>query len=108
MNAVIVEADPAAAARIASLPFVRSVTAIAFSKRVKPVGPVIPLETRPAPATPPEGGVLPSAGTRRGLAATLGPTSRYGRSVNLSASITCRAAQDSGATDPGVLGALVG
>ena len=107
MNAVSVEADPAAAARIASLPFVRSITAIAFSKRVEPVGPVIPLETRPAPATPLEEGVLPSAGTRRGLAATLGPPASYGGSVNQMTSINSRAAQDSGYTGAGVVVAML-
>jgi hypothetical protein len=106
MNAVSVEADAGTAQRIAALPFVRSVTEVAFSKRVQPVGPITPIETRPAPVTPFEEGALPSTGTRRGLAATLGPPASYGSSINQMSSINSKAAQDSGYTGAGVVVAM--
>jgi hypothetical protein len=106
MNAVSVEADAGTAQRIASLPFVRSVTAVAFSKHVEPVGPVTPIETRPTPVTPFEEGALPSTGSRRGLAATLGPPASYGSSLAQMTSINAKAAQDSGYTGAGVVLAM--
>src|SRR5205814_10037453 len=64
------------------------------------------LETRPAPVTPFEEGVLPSTGSRRGLAATLGPPASYGSSLGQMTSINSKAAQDSGYTGAGVVLAM--
>ena len=107
MNAVSVEASQAAAARIAALPFVRLVTPVAYSKRVEPVGPVAPIETRPTPVTPLEGGAIPSIGSRRGLAAALDPPGSYGSSINQLNGINAKAAQDSGYTGAGVILAML-
>ena len=99
LNAVSVEADGAAVARIASLPFVRSVTAVGRYTGSKPVGPSMPIET----------GALPGfgSGSRRGLAGALDPPAGYGSSITQLNGIGAKAAQDSGYTGAGVIVAML-
>ncbi len=106
INAVSVEADAATTARIAVLPFVRSVTAVGRAKRAEPVGPVIPLETHPSQALPFEEGFLPSVGPHR-VAGSLGPPASYGPSITQMNGINSKAAQDSGYTGAGVVVAML-
>ena len=91
LNAVSVEADAAAAKRIATLPFVQSVEPIAYSRRVAPVGPALPVTPGFAPMRAP----------------TLGPPAGYGASITQLDGINARAAQDSGYTAAGVLVAML-
>ncbi len=114
LNAVSVEADQATAARIAALPYVQSVTALARSRRIEPVGPLVPLPTQEAPPTPFERGPLQggsplggSSGARGNLApSSLPPPGGYGASLNQMNGINARAAQDSGYTAAGVVVAM--
>jgi subtilase family protein len=109
LNAVSVEADEAAVHRIASLPFVRSVTLVAHSKRVEPVGDALPI----APDLGREPGfgreLLPGlpSGSRPTLASALDPPGNYGLSLTQLNGINARAAQDSGYTGAGVVVAML-
>jgi len=109
LNAVSVVADRATVSRIASLPYVQSVTAVGRSRRLRPVGPIAPLPTNAAPAIPFEGGLLEGApsGPRRNLAATLDPPAGYGSSLDQLNGINAKAAQDSGYTGAGVVVAML-
>ena len=110
LNAVSVEADRAAADRIAALPFVRTVTPVGRYKGSEPVGPAVPLETRPAPETKHlETGALPGTGSgpRTGLAGALDPPGNYGPSITQLNGINAKAAQDSGYTAAGVIVAML-
>jgi len=95
LNAMSVEADRAEAARIGGLPYVRSVTPVAATRRVEPVGPATPLGTQPSP----------SSGLRY-LAPALDPPAGYGSSLTQLNGIGAKAAQDSGFTAAGVVVAM--
>ena len=109
LNAVSVEADAAAAKRIATLPFVRSVEPIAYSKRVAPVGPAVPVTPGFAPTPAPERGMAPGTPEERESwkAPALGPPAGYGGSITQLNGINAKAAQDSGYTAAGVLVAML-
>jgi len=108
LNAVSVEADGAAARRIATLPFVRSIEPVAYSKRVAPVGPVFPMKLEPAPSIPERGqsSGIPT-GPKPGQAPALDPPAGYGSSITQLSGINAKAAQDSGYTAAGVLVAML-
>ncbi len=116
LNAVSVEADLATAARIVALPYVQSVTALARSRRIEPVGPLVPVPTQEAPPSPFERGPLqggpsqggPSPGGAPGNFAptSLPPPAGYGTSITQMNGINAKAAQDSGYTAAGVVVAM--
>lgn len=110
LNAVSVLADRDAAARLASLPYVQSVTSVGRARRIEPVGPARPVPTQEAPPTPferePLQGTAP-LGARGNLAAlSLDPPGTYGPSLPQLNGINARAAQDSGYTGAGVVVAM--
>ena len=110
LNAVSVEADQATVARIAALPYVQSVAAVGRSRRVEPVGPIVPLPTQEAPPSPFERGPRDGgpSGARGNLAPTsLGPPAGYGSSLAQLNGINAKAAQDSGYTAAGVVVAML-
>jgi len=109
LNAVSVLADRDQAARIASLPFVQSVTAVGRAQRIQPVGPTQPMPTQEAPLSsferdPLQGAPSRSRGNLAGL--SLDPPGSYGASLNQLNTINARAAQDSGYTGAGVVVAM--
>jgi subtilisin family serine protease len=97
LDAVSVVADAATAARIASLPYVQSITAVGRARRNEPVGPIVPL---------PVGESAPSREGGR-VAPSLGPPSGYGTSITQLSGINAKAAQDSGYTASGVVVAML-
>jgi hypothetical protein len=109
LNAVSVVADPDQVSRIASLPYVQSVTPVGRARRNEPVGPAAPLPTRETPLTPFERGLLESApSSQKGtLAVSLDPPSGYGSSITQLNGIGAKAAQDSGYTAAGVVVAML-
>jgi subtilisin family serine protease len=109
LNAVSVMADPATASRIASLPYVQSITAVGRAKRNEPVGPIAPLPAGAAPSAPFDRGLLESAPSREGarVAVSLGPPAGYGSSLIQLNGINAKAAQDSGYTAAGVVVAML-
>lgn len=109
LNAVSVEADEAAARRIATLPFVQSIEPIAYSKRVAPVGPTVPVTPGFAPTPSPERGEGPGlpSGPKFAQAPALDPPAGYGSSITQLNGINAKAAQDSGYTGAGVLVAML-
>ena len=109
LNAVSVLADRATATRLASLPYVRSIEAVARAKRIEPVGPLRPVPTEESPPTPFERGPIQGAapGARANRAAlSLPPPTGYGSSITQLNGINAKAAQDSGYTGAGVLVAM--
>jgi subtilisin family serine protease len=109
LNAVSVMADLSTAARIATLPYVQSITPVGRAQRLEPVGPTRPVPTQETPPTPferePLQGTAPLA--RGNLAAlSLDPPGTYGPSLTQLNGINARAAQDSGYTGAGVVVAM--
>jgi subtilisin family serine protease len=103
LNAVSVLVDRDAAARLAALPYVQSVTPVGRAQRIEPVGPTLPAPTRF------EGGSLEAAPRARGnlAALSLDPPGTYGPSLTQLNGINARAAQDSGYTGAGVVVAML-
>src|SRR5206468_10774295 len=100
LNAVSVEADAAGAKRIATLPFVRSIEPIAYSKRVAPVGPVTPVAPGFAPTPAPERRMAPGTpeDRARGRARALGPPAGDGAASTQPHAPSAEAAQASAST----------
>jgi hypothetical protein len=113
LNAVSVEADDAAARRIAAYPFVRVVTPVARSRRVAPVEQGAPWTRTPRAGSNAGGesieGTRGPEGSLRGpadLAPALDLPGDYGSAFNQMNSINSIAAQDSGFTGAGVVLAM--
>jgi len=108
LNAVSVEADEATAHRIASLPYVSSITVLRTSKRVEPIGAIVPIETSttstPIPTRELTAGALSSS--MQEMNASLGPPAGFGSSIGQLTGINAKAAQDSGYTGAGVMVAM--
>jgi len=104
LDAVSVVADAATVSRIASLPYVQSITAVGRARRNEPVGPIAPL-----PAAPFSRELLRSAPSRElgNASVSLDPPSGYGSSLIQLNGINAKAAQDSGYTGSGVVVAML-
>src|SRR4029077_10881744 len=95
-----VGADAAPFPRIATPPYVQSITAVGRARRNEPVGPIAPL-----PAAPFSRELLRSAPSREqgNASVSLDPPSGYGSSLIQLNGINAKAAQDSGYTGSGVV-----